>query len=235
MFYKLSNTAQRKDIEDEFEVTFEFPRLYRPATVINGLKESTLPIITMDNPTKVNYAIWGLLPQTLEENWEVFQRLTNTLNINYEVLHFEDNLYSDALNNRRCLIITTGFFTSALHNGKMYPFHVYLKNHKPFCIAGVYNQLNDGFITCSILIKKTANELGAIPNFLSYAPVIFGDNERHHWLNKRFDFDSLRDLITSHQNLTYESHPVSKEFYHNDNFFDKILKSEAFDDFLDSF
>ncbi|MCK7591807.1 SOS response-associated peptidase [Subsaxibacter sp. CAU 1640] len=233
MFYRLSNTAQREDIEKEFDVKFEFPKLYKPATVINGLEESTLSIITMDNPQKVSYAIWGLLPQTLEENWDVFQKLTNTLNINFEGLNFDDNLYSDALDNRRCLIITTGFFTSALHHGKMYPFHVYLKNHRPFCIAGVYNRLSDGFLTCSILIKKTTNELDEIPNLLSYKPVIFDEENSHFWLNRKFNFDSLRELIVSHQKLRYESHPVSKEFYNNDKFFDKIIKSEAFDDFID--
>ena len=234
MFYKLSNTAQREDIEKEFDVKFEYPKLYKPSTVINGLEESTLPIITMDNPDKVSYAIWGLLPQSLEENWDVFQKLTNTLNINFEGMTFDDSLYSDALDYRRCLVITTGFFTSALHNGKMYPFHVYLKNHKPLCIAGVYNRLNDGFITCSILIKKTTNELDEIPNLLSYKPVVFDTEDCQNWLNKKYDFDSLRELVASHQRLRYESHPVSKEFYNNDKFFDKIIKSEAFDDFLDS-
>lgn len=235
MFYKLSNTAQRKEIEEEFGVTFEFPKLYRPATVINGLKESNLPIITMEDPTKVGYAIWGLLPQTLEENWDVFQKLTNTLNINVEGLNFKDSLFSEALDNRRCLIVATGFFTSALHEGKMYPYHVYLKDHKPFSIAGVYNQLDDGFMTCSILIKRTSNELGEIPNLLAYKPVIFDKKDRKHWLNKTFVYDNLRDLVASHQKLQYESHPVSKEFYENDSLYDKIIKSEEFKDFLKSF
>ncbi len=232
MFYRLSNTAQRKEIEEEFNVRFEFPKLYKPSIVINGLKESTLPIITIESQKKVNYAIWGLLPQSLEENWEVFQSLTNTLNINVESLGFKNNLYSDALDNRRCLIITTGFFTSALHEGKMYPHHVYLKDHKPFGIAGVYNQLDDGFLTCSILIKKTSGELGEIPNLLAYKPVIFDKKDRVHWLNNKFNFDNLTDLIASHQTLQYYSHPVSKEFYENDHVYEKIIKSDAFKGFL---
>lgn len=232
MFYKLSNTAQRKEIEKEFKVTFDFPKLYKPSTVINGLEESSLPIITMANPARVTYGIWGLLPESLEENWKVFQNLTNTLNINVEHLDFKDNLYAEAMDKRRCVIISTGFFTSALYQGKMYPHHVYLTGHKPFAIAGVYNQLEDGFITCSILVKKTHETLKEIPNLLEYKPVIFDKRDRNHWMNKEFTSDNLKDLVTSHQGLQYHSHPVSKEFYDNDLLYNNIINSKAFYDFL---
>ena len=234
MFYKLSNTASREEIEQELNVKFEFPNLYKPVSVINGLEESTLSIITNENPKKVSYAIWGLLPESLEENWEVFQKLTNTLNINIELQGVSENLFSDALNKRRCLIVTTGFFTTALHEGKMYPHHVYLKNHKPFCIAGVYNRLEDGFITCSIIIKKTHDELGEIPNLLGSKPVIFDSKDQVKWLNNNNSFDDLRELVASHQAMKYQSHPVSREFYFDNIIFDNILSSNAFDDFLKS-
>lgn len=232
MFYKLSNTAQQKEIEKEFDVTFEFPNLYKPSAVINGLEESILSMITMDKPKNVNFGIWGLLPTELEDNWKVYQNLTNTLNLNIEELDLENPLYSEALDQRRCIIIITGFFTSAMHNGIMYPHHVYLKDHKPFAIAGVYNQLEDGFITCSILVNKVLNQMGNIPNMLSYKPVIFDIKDHNHWLNKSFNYDNLKDLISSHQSLEYFSHPVSKEFYDNDILYDKILDSMVFEKFL---
>lgn len=232
MFYKLSNTASSKEIESEFEVPFEFPNLYKPSPVINGLQESILPIITADIPHKIQFGIWGLLPKSLEDNWEIFQHLTNTLNINIEHLDADDPLYSDALDKRRCLVIATGFFTSALYKGKMYPYHVYLENYRPFCIAGVYNKLIDGFITCSILIRKTSGTLGEIPNLLDYKPVIFDKRDRFHWLNKKFRYSNLIDLVNSHHALKFRSHPVSKEFYDNDIVYEKIVNSKGFNDFL---
>lgn len=234
MFYKLSNTAPRKVIESEFNASFEFPKLYKPSTVINGLQESILSIITMAKPQKIQYGIWGLLPKSLVENWEIFQHYTNTLNINVEHLDSNDPLYSEALDKRRCLVIATGFFTSALYNGKMYPYHVYLENQEPFCIAGVYNDLQDGFITCSILIKKTSHSFGEIPHLLDYKPLIFGSRDRSHWLNKKFNFKNLQDLVASHHALKFRSHPVSKEFYDNDIVYDQIVKSKGFKDFLTS-
>ncbi len=232
MFYKLSNTANIEDIETEFKAKFEFPNLYKPSTVINGLDESILPIITTANPNQINYGIWGMLPQSLDENWKVFQNFTNTLNINVDHLDNDDSLYTEALECRRCIVIVTGFFTSALYNGKMYPHHVYLSDHQPFGIAGVYNQLNDGFITCSILIKKSYNDLGNIPNALHYKPLIFDAKDRIHWLNQKFSYTNLNDLIQSPQILKYHSHPVSKEFYDNDILYDKIIRTKAFNEFL---
>ncbi len=232
MYYKLSNTAHRIDIEKEFNAKFEFPNLYQPNPVINGLEESILSILTMDNPGKVDYGIWGLLPTSLEDNWKIFQNLTNTLNINIEHLDFKDELYAEAMDQRRCLVISTGFFTSAMYKGKMYPHHVYLSNHQPFSIAGVYNQLEDGFNTCSILIKKTDSSFKEIPHLLEYKPIIFGGKDRHLWLNREYRFRDLMDLVNSTQSLAFKSHPVSKEFYDNDLLFSNIIESKAFDNFL---
>jgi putative SOS response-associated peptidase YedK len=234
MFYKLSNTATLEEIEQVFNATFEFPKLYNPSKIINGLEESILPIITMDKPDKVGFGIWGLLPEELKDNWKVYQNLTNTLNINIEQLDSKDSLYSKAFDNRRCIIIITGFFTSAMHNGRMFPHHVYLKDHKPFGIAAVYNQLEDGFITCSILIDKTTNKTVKIPNILLYEPVVFDLKDQFHWLNKSLKYDDLKDLVSSHQSLEYLSHPVSKEFYDNDIQYSRVIKSQKFNDFLKS-
>jgi putative SOS response-associated peptidase YedK len=234
MFYKLSNTAEKDVIENEFNVKFEFSKLYRPIPIINGLKESNLSIITMDQPSTVKIGIWGILPQDLEDNWKVYQNLTNTLNINVEHLDIENSLYSQAFDCRRCIIIINGFFTSAMDDGKMYPYHVHLKDHTPFAVAGIYNQLEDGFITCSILINKTSEAMTHVPNMLSYIPVIFNKQDQGHWLNKSLKYTNLKDLIFSHQPLEYFSHKVSKEFYDNESVLNKGLGSSAFDDFLKS-
>ncbi|MGJ8592603.1 MAG: SOS response-associated peptidase family protein [Aquaticitalea sp.] len=216
MFYKLSNTATLENIEKEFNLKFEYPNLYRPSTVINGLEESILSMITMENPDKLSYGIWGLLPSELEDNWKVFQNLTNTLNINVEHLDPHNDLYSEALDYRRCIIVITGFYTSALHDGKMYPHHVHLKDHRPFGVAGVYNQLGDGFITTSILVSKTKNSMRRIPNMLPYKPVIFDARDQMEYLNKSLKYNDLKNLISSHHSLELLSNPVSKQIYDND-------------------
>lgn len=232
MFYKLSNTASVEEIEDSFGIPMEFPKISKPATVINGLEESTLPIITMDNSKLISFGIWGLLPQELEDNWKVYQNLTNTLNLIIEQIDYKNSLYSKALDSGRCIVITTGFFTSALHDGKMYPYHVHLKGFKPFGIAGLYNKLEDGFITCAILINKSTKKMSQLPNISTYMPIVFDRKDQAHWLNKKFKYENLRNLLASHTSLEFFAHPVSKEFYDNDLVYSKILDSGAFKKFL---
>ena len=79
MFYKLRNTASLKQIEQEFNMPFAYPKLYRPIKVLNGFKEVSVPIITMEKPKVIDFSIWGLLPTNFEENWSVFQNISNTL------------------------------------------------------------------------------------------------------------------------------------------------------------
>lgn len=234
MFYKLSNTASKNLIESEFDVTFEFAKIYKQLSVINGLEESNLPIITMEQPGKVKIGIWGILPLDLQDNWKVYQNLTNTLNINVEQLDMENSLYSQALDTRRCIIIVNGFFTSAIRDGKMYPYHVYLKNYRPFGIAGIYNQLEDGFITCSILITKTSQPMVNVPNMLPYKPIILLKQNHMHWLNKSIKYDDVKDLVFSNKSFEFFSHEVSKELYDNDIDFNKVNGNKSFDNFLKS-
>ena len=229
MYYKLSNTASANEIEESFGIPMEFPKLYKQSTIINGLEESILPIITMEQSDKISFGIWGLMPQELDDNWQVFQNFTNTLNLNVEKIDHSDTLYAQALNSRRCIVITTGFFTSAIRDGKMCPYHVHLADHKPFGIAGVYNRLEDGFITCSILVNRIKNETEQIPHILSYKPVIFDETDRQHWLNSEYDFNELEDLISSHTRTECLSNPVSKEFYDNDMEYKNVLDGIDFD------
>ena len=63
MFYKLSNTSELIDIENEFKTPFRFPSFYEPKAIINGLQESNIPVITSEDISKIDFAIWGLRRQ----------------------------------------------------------------------------------------------------------------------------------------------------------------------------
>lgn len=210
MFYKISNTADKETIEKKFHVTFEFPNLYRPQEFIEGLKESTVSVITINKPEQVKYAIWGLLPENFEDNWSVFQDIFNTLNVNLEALDNSDDLYTNALQNRRCVIIATGFFTTILRKGMVERCHVHLSNHEPFAIAGIFNQLSDGFLTCSLLVTKISTSFKEVPNISNLKPLVLNDSEIKQWLDKSISRDYIEDLCKNHHSLTFEYESVFK-------------------------
>lgn len=207
MFYKISNIASREIIEREFGAAFDFPNLYEPQKVIEGLREATICVITLTQPEKITFGIWGLLPEDFEDNWSVFQNVFNTLNVTYHTLINNTGLFRDILPSRRCVIIATGFFTSVLTKGTVEQCHVHLKNYSPFAIAGVFNELDDGFLTCSMVVTEASESFRQIPNITNLKPLVLNENELREWLNEATSLDQLKKLITEHESMdfTYDS------------------------------
>lgn len=204
MFYKISNIASKESIEKKFHVSFEFPNIYQPQGMIDGLNESTISVITLANPNKVTYAIWGLLPENFEDNWSVFQNVVNTLNVKFDTLQNENGIYNNLLKNRRCVIIATGFFTTLLTRGTVERCHVHLPNFEPFAIAGVFNELSDGFITCSLVVTKVSESFKDIPNISNIKPLVLNDTELKQWFNTTTSLDQIRKLCDDHSSLNFD-------------------------------
>ncbi|MDO6598148.1 SOS response-associated peptidase family protein [Oceanihabitans sp. 2_MG-2023] len=209
MFYKLRNTASLKTIEDTFEAQFKYPKLYKPIPIINGLKESTLPIITIEKTKTIDFSIWGLLPVDFKDNWAVFQNISNTLNVPVNNVTNEDVFYTKSLKTKRCLIVVNGFYTTFISAGKIKTFLVYRKNNKPFCMAGVYNELSDGFKTCSLLMMPTKNN--SIPNFSKNQPVILKRKYFNYWLDKSYSFSEVKAIINNRDYYDFQSKVVNQE------------------------
>lgn len=219
MFYKLSNTINITEFENEFNVNFQYPLLFKKSPIINGLSEASLPIIKKENSDVASLGIWGLLPQDYKEDWESFQSFTNTLNIsvsNLDRLTWVKNI----IDQQRCVVIVSGFFTSYLFEGEMYPFYVYEKNHRPFCLAGVYSILEDGFHSFSILTSTLENELDVVHNLGSEFPIALSGSNYKDW----FNLDLTNNDISALNKLELKAHTISKEFFKNDITFDSILE-----------
>ena len=204
MFYKISNVASKESIENKFQVVFEFPKIYKPQGLIDGLKESTISVITLDDPNKVTYAIWGLLPENFEDNWSVFQDVFNTLNVKFDTLQTANGIYNNLLKSRRCVIIATGFFTTVLTNGTVERCHVHLPGFEPFAIAGVFNELSDGFITCSLVITQVSDSFKDIPNISNFKPLVLSEKELKQWFNSTTSLDEIRKLCNEHSSMKFD-------------------------------
>ncbi len=207
MFYKISNIANRESIEKKFHVNFEFPNLYKPQGVIDGLMESTISVITISDPHKAVYAIWGLLPENFEDNWSVFQDVVNTLNVKFETLQNDNGLYMDILEKRRCIILSTGFFTTWLTNGTVERCHVHLPDFEPFAIAGVFNELNDGFITCSLVVTQINESFKDVPNISNLKPLVLNDHELKQWFDTSTSLAQLKQLCVEHRSMKFYYEP----------------------------
>ncbi|MDO1500077.1 SOS response-associated peptidase family protein [Winogradskyella maritima] len=221
MFYKLSITAELERVEQMFNAKFKYPFLYESEPIINGLQEQSIPIIRNTSPKEINHAIWGILPPDFREDWEDFQTLDNTLNIDVDDLN-KRQWVKDISEYNRCSILVTGFFTSFMHKGEVYPFYVYRKDKHPFALAGIYTKLEDGFFTTTVLTSQTENRYKSIHNLGNSMPIVLDDITSQFWLQGKGEIN--RELLKDFVSPELKAHPISKEFFKNNIIFDDILK-----------
>ncbi|TSE09153.1 SOS response-associated peptidase [Aquimarina algiphila] len=222
MYKKISNIAERELIEKELGIKYKFPKLYTPNPIIDGTEEATLSVITIDDPNNISYAIWGLLPNNYEDDWSDFQKVLNTLSVSKENLN-SNGIFQEPYHNRRCVIIVTGFFIYHLSHGSLYPYYVYLASKKPFYLAGIYNILEDGFITCSMLMTKATGIVNKIQNLNTNMPVIISENLYDTWLDSHANMDEISHILNHQNTLELKAHPIAKEFFKNDILYDSML------------
>tara|TARA_R110002051_G_scaffold16926_1_gene50341 strand:+ start:10964 stop:11656 length:693 start_codon:yes stop_codon:yes gene_type:complete len=224
MYFKISNTADMKEIQREVKALFKYPNFYTPQVVINGLDEVSIPIITMADSQVISLAIWGLLPKSYNDDWELFQKLTNTLNINSATLESE-LWYRDALSNGRCIIPVTGFFTSILKNGEIYPYFICPRNEKMLYLAGIYTVLEDGFITCSILTGPLEDKIVDYQNLVDYMPIIVGHEDKEAWLSDSTEPCQVKAIMKSSHTTELRIKPIAKSLFNQDISYDSMLMS----------
>lgn len=222
MYNKISNIADRRMIETEFGIKFKYPKLYRKSFIINGANEATIPLITTEQPGIINFGIWGILPSNYKEEWIDFQNVLDTLSVARDRIK-SDELFEQPFKLRRCLIVVTGFFIHHLHEGVLYPYYVYEKNKKPFALAGIYNVMDDGFITCSIVVTDTSGLLASIENIDTKMPVILSEEHRNLWLSNYATKKELYNIIEDTHQIELLAHPIAKEFFKNDIVYNSVL------------
>lgn len=222
MYFKLSNTAGMKVMESEANALFKYPNLYTPQVVISGLEEVSIPVITMEEPNVLSLAIWGLLPSDYKDDWELIQNLTNTLNIHIDSLN-SDLWYSGTVEEHRCLIPVTGFFTTVLRNGGLQPYFIGPKKGKLLYLAGIYTVLEDGFITCSVLTGPLDDFLEEYQNLVNFMPIIISEEYKDEWLGMETTCNRAKEILITPHNVDLMAKPIAKELFNQDISYDSML------------
>lgn len=222
MYFKISNTAERDILEAWSNTSLKYPKLYKPQIIINGLNEVAIPIITMEEKNSISLSIWGILPEKYNEDWSIFQNTFNTLNLQAHNMN-SDLWYAEAYRKRRSLIPVTGFFTSYLRNGETFPFYISLKSGKPFYLASIYNKLEDGFLTSSLIVGKADSFIKKFQNIVDCMPLVISERNKTEWLSKETSNENLSVILNSPVDNIFQAHPIAKEFFNNDISYDSML------------
>ncbi|RXJ44360.1 SOS response-associated peptidase family protein [Gelidibacter gilvus] len=190
MLSQISNTATKEIIEQKLHAKFDYGHLYKPQFKINGLKESILCIITSKDTDRIQFGIWGVLPGGYKDTWKKFQSAYNTLDIEFDSITELSWLY-DALKHRRCLIVATGYFTTEIEHQYLQTFHNISKHQNLICFAGIYNILEDGFISCGILTQYDRYSKYLLKN---PKPIIIKEENYNNYLNSELSLEDILDV-----------------------------------------
>jgi hypothetical protein len=95
-------------------------------------------------------------------------------------------------------------------------------------MAGIYNKLNDGFLTCTLLISNFCSNTNQIPHIGKQRPLTFKTTDYDNWLSKDKSKSDLEQLIRSHKAPDFMSHPIKEDFYKNNHIYEQIIDSNDY-------
>lgn len=208
MLNKISNTATVDMLQNSSDALFLYESIYKPKFLIKGKNEASVPIITSDSNDTIQFGIWGILPQNYDDSWEKFQDNISTLETPLDSIAKEPWL-NDAFKHRRCIIMATGYFEAKVLNQKLRNFYHCTREKEVFCFAGIYNVLDDGFITCSIVSKPNDSEQHILN---TNRPIILDSCNSSKYLNAELTLHELYNGNLEIDQSSMMSFQVRKKF-----------------------
>jgi putative SOS response-associated peptidase YedK len=170
----------------------------------NGAPTQLLAVITGENPDKLSYYRWGLIPP-----WAKDISIGNKMiNARAETLT-EKPSFRAPLYSRRCLVPADGFYEWQQDAGKQ-PFRIVVKSNPVFAMAGLWERWKspEGSVTDSFTIITTeANDF--MKPIHSRMPVILKPQDEKTWLSGS-NPDEIRMLLKPYSSGDMDAFRVSK-------------------------
>lgn len=167
---------------------------------------------------KAELAHWEFIPfwyKDLKEVEEARKKYT-TLNAKGETL-LTSRIYKEAARERRCLVLSSGFYEWRHYKGVAYPYHIKVQGKETFFMAGVYQPWTDketGERLDSFAVVTTdANELMIqVHNKKKRMPTILSDEAAELWLSEDLSEKEIKELATFHTPDLLEAYTLRKDF-----------------------
>ena len=172
----------------------------------NAAPTQLLPVITNEEPGKMQLLRWGLIPFWAKDT-SIGNRM---INARAETVAVKP-AYKHAFKKRRCLIISDGFYEwKKTPHGKV-PHHIKLNSGKAMTFAGLWERWVDKEtgeeISSFTLITTEPNELMAPIH--DRMPVIIPKHKRGFWLSPDSQAEALQELLISYPAGEMVAMPVS--------------------------
>jgi putative SOS response-associated peptidase YedK len=214
MCFHYSLTKERTEIALQLHATWDDPEGWQPVYHADGFTFLQMPVISMENPDKIQLMHWGLIPFWIKNKVDADKIRAQTLNAKAETI-FEKPSFRNPIIKSRCLIIADGFYEWMDFQKKKYPHLVYLKDHRLFCFAGICSTWTDKqtgeHINSFSIITTEANPLMArIHNLKKRMPVILHPHQYKEWLKKDLSREKIQSLLQQFPENEMAYHTISK-------------------------
>ncbi|MBS1623435.1 MAG: SOS response-associated peptidase [Bacteroidetes bacterium] len=220
MCYRYSNTKDKLNpIIEERLLAEQVEKAYFYHA--NAFDKGERPVITQQEPDKVSFFRWGLIPHWVKTADQASKAALSNANARSETV-FELPSFRSYVPNRRCIVPATGFYEHRhVNTGKAkpeaYPYYIEVldENKKPaaFFFAGIYSKWEDQF-TFSILTTHANSKMEYIhnnPKNPHRMPVILSQTEALTWLHQDLPKDEMKRLFEPYPSDGMQAHTVSKE------------------------
>ncbi|MHC1778679.1 MAG: SOS response-associated peptidase [Bacteroidales bacterium] len=209
MCFYFRQSKEALSIANRFKIKIKDNEPIIKSEIINGFTNPVCQIITNNEPEKLSYFNWGLLPEGSDRSIMKY-----TLNGRVETIH-EKRSFSNVVNNR-CLVIADGFYEwkETIINSKKskQKFLFTIADEELFSFAGLYSHWydfsnNTDYKTFTIL-TTVANDVVASVHSKGRMPVILKKEDESDYLN---GFDLVKYSYPYSLNLNAIPLNINKE------------------------
>jgi putative SOS response-associated peptidase YedK len=194
-----------EDIIKDFDIDITLIDSYTPSYNISPSNE-VLSVYEKNKKIVLSKFRWGLIPF-----W------TKDISIGYKMINArseslsEKKSYKPLLKNKRCGIVSNGFYEWKKEGNHKTPYYIKLKNDAPFSFAGLYDIWKDDedneIISCTIVTTQANEKVAQIHDRM---PVILDNEETKKWINSENDFEYLKNLLIPRKSDEIDLFQVSR-------------------------
>lgn len=211
MCFNISITKFTEYLEKRFKARLN--ESFKPVFHASAFTFPNLPVITNRDKNNIQLFQWGLIPFWIKNIESADKIRAGTFNAKSETI-FEKPSFKNPIKEKRCLVITDGFYEWHEYNGKKYPFYIKLNNNEAFALAGIWDtwknpQSGEEKNTFSIITTNANPLIKKIHNLKKRMPVILKKDDEPVWLDEIND-DQIKSKFYSYDDKELIAYPVSK-------------------------
>lgn len=214
MCYNISAKKAPQELEKRFQAKVAEGETISPHYYLSGFNHPKTPVIASIEPTMIRNYHWGLIPAFCQNIKAAKEMMVKTLNAKSETI-FSLPSFKNSIRQKRCLILTDGFYEWRTIGKQKYPYYIHAKNNEPFAFGGIYNDwLNKdtGEIinTFSIITTEANPLLAKIHNVKLRMPLILPKEIERDWLNPNLSENEITELMKPFDENEMGAHTISK-------------------------